>query len=457
MVNFRQVMLDNSNNYFDEVKLDALKKQFPVDFTWGVATSAFQIEGAAKIDGKGDSIWDAFCRIKGTIEDGSNGDIACDHYHQLDRDLDLIAKLGVDAYRFSISWPRIQPSGEGAPNVDGLAFYERLIDGLWERNIKPYATLYHWDLPNALHVEQLGWENRGTAYKFCDYAEIIAKYFGDRIVSYATHNEPWVVAMLGYEIGRFAPGIKSKKIAMQVAHHLLLSHGLAVDAIRSHVKEADIGIVLNLSVIQPATDSAEDIALSKLDDGRILRWYMDALLKKSYPSDVLEQLGVDAPKIESNDLNIISNPIDFIGINYYTRHFSSSKGEWSAEEHGKPVTHMGWEIYPDGIFELLERLHTDYTLPTIYITENGAAFDDQSTNDFVEDDNRIKYIETHLECLAKAIKLGVNIKGYFVWSLFDNFEWSSGYTKRFGIIRVNYDTLERTPKKSALWFSRLIS
>lgn len=431
------------------------RHRFPPDFVWGVATSSFQIEGAAQADGKGESIWDRFCRQGGAIADGSNGDVACDHYHRLDADLELIAGLGVDAYRFSVSWPRVQPDGQGAFNEAGLAFYERLVDGLLARGIKPYLTLNHWDLPQALQ-DQGGWANRDTVHRFVAYARHVAARLGDRIAAITTHNEPWVVAVLGHESGIFAPGIRHRGTAMQVAHHLLLSHGLALQALRADGCRARLGIVLNLSPIGPATDSPEDIAAARLEDGRSVRWYMDPLFKAEYPADVWQHLGGDVPQVHDGDLAAIATPMDFLGVNYYTRGVVSASGAWSAHSSGKRLTDMGWEIVPEGLTELLMRLHRDWRLPALYVKENGAAFQDalQATPAGlrVHDAERIDYIASHIAAVGDAIEHGVPMAGYMVWSLLDNFEWASGYVKRFGIVHVDYATLERTPKDSYLWY-----
>ncbi len=426
--------------------------RFPRDFVWGAATSAFQIEGAWDGDGKGPSIWDDFCRQPGRIADGSNGDVACDHYNRLDEDLDLIAGLGLDAYRFSISWPRVQPHGKGALNGAGLDFYDRLIDGLLERGIEPFATLYHWDLPLALQQGQGGWHSRDTAFRFMDYAAAMARRFGDRVASFATHNEPWVVAVLGHEQGIFAPGIRDRAIATQVSHHLLLSHGLAVAAIRANCPAARVGIVLNMSPSHPLTDSPEDAARARLDDGLALRWYLDPLFLGEYPEDALAHLAPHLPAVHPGDMDIICRPIDFVGVNYYTRHVASAGQAWSARESGAAVTDMGWEIYPSGLTELLLRLERDYPLPPLYITENGAAFPDG-----IADEDRRRYLESHIAAVADAIEGGADVRGYFVWSLFDNFEWASGYEKRFGIVRVDYETQARTPKLSAGWYRQFVA
>ena len=427
------------------------RTDFPADFTWGVATSAFQIEGGAKEDGRGDSIWDDFCRQPGKIADASTGDVACDHYHRWESDLDLIASLGVRDYRFSIAWPRVQPLGYGAWNEAGLAFYARLLQGLQARGIRAHVTLNHWDLPSALQA-QGGWTARSTVHHFVQYALGIAQRFGRQITSLCTHNEPWVVAVLGHEQGIFAPGLRSRAAALQVAHHLLLSHGLALRALREQGFGGKLGIVLNMAPAYPATDSEADRAKAVIDDGSGLRWYVDPLLRGAYPADVLQHVGTDAPKMEPGDLDAIAAPLDFLGINYYSRHMASADGSWNAATSGLERTDMGWEIYPKGLSDLLVRLHRDYTLPTVLVTENGAAFADVKQGNGVADAPRVRYLQEHIGAVAHARAQGVPVQGYFVWSLMDNFEWASGYAKRFGIVHVDYATLQRTPKDSALWY-----
>lgn len=424
---------------------------FPDDFVWGVATSAFQIEGAAAQDGKGPSIWDRFCRQPGAIADQSNGDIACDHYHRWSTDLDLIASLGVDAYRFSVSWPRVRPAGGGAWNEQGLAFYERLVDGLLSRGIKPFLTLNHWDLPEALQAGG-GWANRDTVHRFVEYAEGIHARLGDRLESIATHNEPWVMAVLGHETGVFAPGIKDRRTAVQVSHHLLLSHGMALQALRAQGCRAKLGLVLNLAPMHPATDSPADLAKTKLEDGRLVRWYMDPLFKAAYPQDVLDALADDAPRVEPEDMQTIATPMDFLGVNYYSRSVVSAGEAWDACSGEREVTDMGWEVYPEGLTELLVRLHQDYPVPPLYVTENGGAFKDTLEDGQVHDIQRTRYIARHIEAVAQAMRQGVCMGGYMVWSLMDNFEWASGYEKRFGIVHVDYASLQRTLKDSAHWY-----
>jgi len=428
-----------------------LARRFPGNFAWGVATSAYQVEGAAHEDGRGDSIWDEFCRRPGAIRDGSSGEHACDHYHRVAEDIDLLASLGVNAYRFSLAWPRVQPLGAGAWNEKGFAFYDRLIDGLLEQGVAPFLTLHHWDLPQALQ-ESGGWVNRATVGRFADYAAEIARRFGDRAASIATHNEPWVVAILGHQAGIFAPGLKSQSSAMQVAHHLLLSHGVALQALRAQHCVSPLGIVLNQAPTYAATDSPDDLARARLDDGLTIRWYMDALLRGCYPQDVLAFLGEDAPRIAPGDMEVIRQPLDFLGINYYTRNLSGTGAPLDPISSGRELTDMGWEVYPRGLTELLLRLQADYRLPPLYITENGAAYRDRLVGGRVADADRIRYLRSHIAAMADALESGVDVRGYFVWSLLDNFEWADGYTRRFGLVYVDYATQRRTLKDSALWY-----
>lgn len=436
--------------------MEILSRRFPPGFVWGVASSAYQIEGAAAADGKGESVWDEFCRRPGVIADGSSGAVACDHYHRMDADLDLLTELAVGAYRFSISWPRIQPAGSGALNEAGLAFYDRLVDGLLRRNIKPYVTLYHWDLPAALQRERGGWASRDTAYRFMEYAAVVARRLGDRVASFATHNEPWVTATLGHEYGLFAPGLHSRAIATQVSHHCLLSHGLAAQAIRGVRSGVPVGIVLNLSPVTQATQSGPDVAQAALEDGLLVRWYMDALLKGKYPADVLEHLAADAPQVEPGDLQLIAQPLDFLGVNYYYPTVAHAGKPASPAAPGAPITDMGWEVAPAGLTGLLTRLARDYRLPPLLITENGAAYRDRVENGRVEDEARRQYLESHVRAAADAIEHGVDLRGYFVWSLLDNFEWASGYEKRFGLYYVDYPTQARIAKSSAGWYAGLM-
>jgi beta-glucosidase len=439
----------------DPKSLRELSDRFPTSFVWGVASSAFQIEGASAADGKGTSIWDEFCRLPGVIADGSDGEIACDHYNRLESDLDLIAGLGVGAYRFSISWPRIQPAGSGAISALGLDFYSRLVDGLLERGIEPFATLYHWDLPATLQREHNGWADRTTAYRFADYAALVAQRLGDRVRSFATHNEPWVTATIGHELGHFAPGVKSRAIATQVSHHCLLSHGLASQALRSVRGDVDVGIVLNLSPVYSATESAADVAQASREDGLLVRWYLDPLLRGEYPADILDHLAADAPHMQAGDAQLIAQPLDFLGVNYYHPVISSAARPFEHARDGARVTDMGWEVAPAGITDLLTRLDREYELPPLFITENGAAYRDLVVDGGVKDEDRRAYIDSHIHAIADAIDHGVDVRGYFLWSLLDNFEWAAGYTKRFGIYYVDYQTQTRILKQSGFWYKDL--
>ena len=430
-------------------------QHFPPGFVWGVATSAFQIEGSADADGKGESIWDRFCRVPGAIADHSNGEPACDHLRRLDDDLDLIAALGVDAYRFSVSWPRVQPLGQGAWNEAGLAFYERLVDGLLARGVQPYLTLNHWDLPQALQ-DQGGWAARATVQRFVDYALGLHRRLGHRVAAITTHNEPWVIAKLGHEDGIFAPGLRCRATAMQVSHHLLLSHGLALQALRDAGCRAKLGIVLNLSPVQPATASPADASRAWLEDGLLQRWYLDPLLRGSYPADVLAHLGADAPLVQAGDMAAIQAPLDFLGVNYYSRAVASAGQPFDVHSSGLPLTDMGWEVYPEGLTDLLLRLHRDYPLPPVFVTENGAAFPDALVAGRVRDHERADYIASHIAAVGAALGQGVPMAGYMVWSLMDNFEWASGYAKRFGIVHVDHATQRRTAKDSAHWYRHFL-
>jgi beta-glucosidase len=424
---------------------------FPADFTWGVATSAFQIEGGASADGKGPSIWDTFCRNPDHIKDGSNGDIACDHYHRYREDVNLLASLNVDAYRFSMAWSRIQPEGKGAWNEAGFDFYDRLLDALQENSVAAHLTLYHWDLPQGLQ-ERGGWLARDTAHRFADYAHEVGHRFGKRVAAIATHNEPWCTANLGYGNAQFAPGIADARSAIQVSHHLLLSHGLAMQAMRAAGASAQLGIVLNQWTADPATDSAADRALAEFEYARSVQWFMDPIFKGRYPELALRAHGANAPVVQGGDFGIIGQPLDFLGVNYYFRAFCSTGTPPRQPQGGHGFTDMGWEIYPQGLTELLLKLKAEYALPPVYITENGMANADRIEHGQVADRERIAYVRNHLGALADAMAQGVDVRGYFLWSLLDNFEWNSGYEKRFGIVHVDYATQQRTLKDSAKWY-----
>ncbi len=431
------------------------RADFPHNFHFGVATSSYQIEGATHEDGRGPSIWDTFCNEPGRILDGSSGAVACDHYHRWPQDLDLITSLGVDAYRFSIAWPRIQALGHGAVNPLGLDFYERLVDGMLERGLKPYATLYHWDLPQALQ-DAGGWTNRDTAYRFAEYARAVAERLGQRVVSYATLNEPWCSSVLSYQLGHHAPGLRDRAAALSAAHHLLLGHGEAMKVLRQVVPGSELGIVLNFNPTYPASDSKADRTEAARIDGEFNRWFLEPLFNGEYPADIWESYGSDVPEVQVGDLEIVRQPLDFVGVNYYTRGFISSDS--LQEPVGASYTAMGWEVYPQGLTDLLVRLKRDYAVPPLFITENGAAYQDTlSGGDAVHDLERLNYFASHLEAVRQATVQGVDVRGYFAWSLMDNFEWAFGYEKRFGLVYVDYVTQQRTLKDSAKWFQALAS
>ena len=442
----------NDRSIGEVPELSLKRTDFPTTFVWGVATAAYQIEGAAKEGGRGESVWDRFCDQSGTIADGSSGLIACDHYHRMPADVALMADMGVENYRFSIAWPRVQPDGEGAWNEEGFAFYDRLLTALEAKGIRAHLTLNHWDLPQALQ-DKGGWAARETCAFFVRYAQEVTKRFGHRLASLVTHNEPWVVAVLGHQDGIFAPGLKARSVAFQVAHHLLLSHGMAVAAVRETHPNLELGIVLNLSPIYPASEAAADIAKAKLDDGYIVRWYMDPLFKAAYPQDVWDDLGSDAPVVLDGDMDTIAQPLDFVGVNYYTRNFSSSGNPWDVRANAARVTDMGWEVFPQGLTELLVRLDQDYAPKALLVTENGAAFVDELAGGRVVDPDRLEYFREHIAACADAIAQGVPLKGYFAWSLLDNFEWASGYAKRFGLVYVDYATQQRIVKSSGQWYA----
>jgi beta-glucosidase len=435
---------------------------FPPDFLWGAATASYQIEGAPHADGKGESIWDRFSHTPGKVRNGDTGDVACDHYHRWREDIALMRELGLDAYRFSVAWPRVQPTGRGPANAAGLDFYDRLVDGLLEAQIQPFVTLYHWDLPQALQDEG-GWANRATAEAFADYAEIVARRLGDRVSAWITHNEPWVAAFLGNLIGEHAPGLTDMATAVAASHHLLLSHGLAVPRIRAAAPGAQVGITLSLSHAQPATDSPAGAAAAHRSEGFGARWFLDPLAGRGYPTDTLALFAPAAPPVQPGDLETIAAPIDFLGVNNYFRNVVRDSPEnpplnTSQVHPDGEYTTMDWEVYPDGLRALLEWLHQNYPFTQYYIAENGAAFPDMLEPDgSVHDERRQAYLEGYLAAAAEAIAHGVPLVGYFVWSLLDNFEWAHGYSQRFGIFYVDFPTGRRIWKDSARWYQRFIA
>jgi beta-glucosidase len=436
---------------------------FPDGFVWGAATASYQIEGAWNEDGRGPSIWDTFSHTPGNIADGSTGDVACDHYHRWQEDIGLMKSLGLHAYRFSIAWPRILPAGRGQINQPGLDFYNRLIDGLLEAGIVPWVTLYHWDLPQALQ-DQGGWPARATAEAFVEYADIVTRALGDRAKHWMTFNEPWVSAYVGHEEGRHAPGHKSRDENLASTHHLLLAHGWSVPVIRRNVPGAKVGIVLNPRPMFPASPSLADKKQAHFYDGFQNRWYFDPLSGRGYPPDMVRDMSRPMDFVQPGDMEPMAAYMDFIGLNYYTRDIHRSSAIPESENlprtvtrNLKDVTEMDWEVFPDGLLEMLCRLHFDYRFPEIFITENGCAYPDQiDATGAVNDPQRINYLRGHLQAAARAIAIGVPLKGYFQWSLMDNFEWARGYEKRFGLFYVDYPTQRRIPKASAEWYTRVI-
>ncbi|HEV7203319.1 MAG TPA: beta-glucosidase [Jatrophihabitans sp.] len=461
---------------------------FPPGFVWGSATAAYQIEGAATEDGRGPSIWDTFSHTPGRIVDGTTGDHACDHYHRLDEDLDLIADLGLGAYRFSIAWPRIVPSGSGAANPAGLDFYRRLVDGLLERGVTPVATLYHWDLPQPLQ-DAGGWTNRETAHHFAEYAHIVGTALGDRVPMWTTLNEPWCSAFLGHASGVHAPGVTDNEAALTAAHHLLLAHGLGTAALRSALPgEASVAITLNLAVVRAASDSAADRDAARHVDGLANRLFLDPVLSGRYPADLLDDLRhiTDWSFVRTGDESIINAPIDQLGVNYYSPTLVAAPtdelrarvaGGWVNDPQAAegptpypgtdlalsipqagPYTAMNWRVEAPSLTELLLRVHRDHPDLPLMITENGAAFDDVVAADGAVDDlDRLDYLRDHVAAVHAAIEQGVDVRGYFVWSLLDNFEWAWGLSKRFGIVHVDFATGRRTLKRSAHWYREVVA
>lgn len=437
---------------------------FPKGFVWGAATAAYQIEGAWDADGKGPSIWDVFSHQEGVIKNGDHGDVACDHYHRMEEDVRLMKEMGLMSYRFSIAWSRILPEGRGQINEKGIAFYNRLIDALLAAEIEPVITLYHWDLPQALQ-EEGGWANPQIVEDFGYYASVIYDAYGDRVKRFITHNEPWVAAFAGYFAGRHAPGIKDFKTAVLVSHHLITSHAKACQVYRRHLLgDGEIGITLNLFPIVPATESEKDQAAATFVDGYHNRWFLDAVLHGEYPKDLAERFEREYGFVpdKSHMALIKEQKSDFLGINYYLRKIVKADEKVEDTRYSEvsgelDKTDMGWEIYPGGLTELLIRIRDEYENIPVYITENGAAFGETKTRqERLADQNRIAFLEQHFDEALKAIHAGCDLRGYYVWSLMDNFEWAHGYAKRFGLIDINYDTLERQPKASAYWYQGFI-
>jgi beta-glucosidase len=428
------------------------------DFLFGAATAAFQVEGATQVDGRLPSIWDRFCATPGKVHAGDTGDVACDHYHRYACDLALLARLGFDAYRFSIAWPRVMDAA-GRPNARGIDFYRRLLDALEAHGVQAWATLYHWDLPQHLQ-DRGGWLNRDTAQRFADYAGLMARRLGGRVHAWMTLNEPWCSAFLGHVEGRHAPGLADARYGVEAMHHLLLGHGLAVRAIRAEDR-APVGLVTNVNAVAPASDSPADRLAAERAAASANHWVLDPLLLGRYPAP-LAALWPDALVPERpGDLATISAPLDFLGINYYFRQVVEGDGAHGWREHraaGVERTQMGWEVHPEGLRDLLLAFKARYpALPPIHITENGMASDDRVEAGRVHDAQRVRYFDRHLAALDEAMRRGVDVRGYFAWSLLDNFEWSYGYEKRFGLVHVDYATQARTPKDSALAFQAFLA
>ena len=440
--------------------------KFPKNFIWGAAAASYQIEGAYDEDGKGESIWDRFTHETGNIQNGDTGNTACDHYHKYQKDIQLMQEIGLDSYRFSISWPRIFPKGTGNINQQGLDFYKRLVEKLLKSDIKPIATLYHWDLPQALQDRE-GWENRDTANYFHEYAMRVIEEFDGLIDTWITHNEPWVVSFLGHAFGQHAPGKQDYQSALQVLHHLLLSHGMVVRTFKEEKIDGEIGITLNLGDFQPATDNKEDLAAAWRQDNFINKIVLDPLFRAKYPKDLYEffEENVGEIDIRDGDMSIISYPMDFLGINYYSRNVVKHAKEANILEtkevkvEDSQYTEMGWEVYPQGLYNVLNRVNNEYSELPLYITENGAAFNDKLTeNNKVKDYDRVDYLKGHLMKAHQAIEDGIPLKGYYVWSIMDNFEWAYGYSKRFGIVFVDYkDNQKRYIKQSGHFYSDVIA
>lgn len=423
---------------------------FGPDFVFGTATSSYQIEGGQQ-DGRGPSIWDTFSATPGNVKNTDDGRIACDHYNRWPEDLNLVRDGGFDAYRFSLAWPRLIPEGTGAINQAGIDFYDRLIDGMLERNLKPFATLYHWDLPSALQ-DKGGWMNRDIAGWFADYAELVGKHFGDRLHATATINEPWCVSILSHLLGIHAPGYRDLRACAHAMHHVLLAHGTGVDALRAQGVK-NVGIVTNLEKSEPASDKAEDIQAAELGDAMFNGWFLGGLYKGKYPEILTRILAQYLPTDWHRDMEIVNRPLDWAGINYYSRGLYTAdptRAVFPIKQVRGPLetNDLGWEIYPKGLTDLLVRVSRDYTKLPIYITENGMSEDN--------DERRVAYYDAHLKAVRDAREQGADVRGYFAWSLLDNYEWAEGYTSRFGIVHVDYKTQTRTPKGSYRAFQGLL-
>jgi len=436
------------------------EQRFPNGFLWGTATAAFQIEGATRADGRGESIWDRFCAAPGAIVTGETGDPACDSYYRYMDDIALMKGMNLNAYRFSIAWPRVIPDGSGKVSAAGLDYYDRLVDGLLAEGIRPFATLYHWDLPQALQ-DRGGWANRATIDDFVRYSDAMAARLGDRVKDWATHNEPWCISILSHEIGEHAPGLHNRKLALQVAHNVLVSHGKAVPVIRQQCADGQVGIVLNFTPSYPATDSEADQVLARQEHARFNLWFLDPIAGRGYPEDAWQGYGKDVPYVEVGDMETIAAPLDYLGVNYYTRSVvhDPTGGQGSCTLNKRSEVHLSdrdWETYPQALYDLLVGIHFGYPFKDIYLTENGASYHDVLLPDGkIPDAMRIDYLHKHLSVLQRTIAAGVPVRGYFCWTLMDNFEWTFGTSSRFGLAYTDFVTQKRTLKESGKWFGKV--
>ena len=442
--------------------MEPLHLSFPRGFLLGTASASYQIEGAVTEDGRGPSIWDTFSHTPGKIEDGTNGDKACDHYYRWWEDVELMKKLGVNAYRFSISWSRVLPKGRGKINNKGLQFYSNLVDALLEAGITPFVTLYHFDLPQALQDEGGGWLRRGIVDDFEAYTDAVSVELGDRVKHWTTINEPWELAWQGYVTGEDAPGLKlGNSAALKVSHNVMLAHGAAVRTLRDNSQGAELGIVLHLNMVEPARDHPEDLAAAHRWELCQNRWYMDALYREGYPTEMVKLFGRDAPEIIPGDMEQIHEQIDFLGVNNYRRSVVAAGNDLPPVNMRRvsppgEYTEMGWEVHPEGLYKILKWVHSNYPVPRVYVTENGASFTDTMTPDGkVHDERRVAYLQDHIKNAHRAMREGVPLKGFFAWSTMDNFEWAYGYTRRFGVVYIDYETQKRTIKDSGRFLSKV--
>ena len=436
------------------------EQRFPKGFQWGAATAAFQVEGATRADGRGESIWDRFCATPGAIVTGETGDPACDSYYRYLDDISLLKEMNLNAYRLSIAWPRVIPDGSGKVNAKGLDYYDRLVDALLAEGIRPFVTLYHWDLPQALQ-DRGGWARRGIIDDFVRYTGVVTARLGDRVQDWATHNEPWCISILSHEIGAHAPGAKDRRLALQVAHNVLVAHGQAVPVIRQNCPDGQVGIVLNFTPSYPATDSAADQLLTRQEHARFNLWFLDPIAGRGYPQDAWLGYGEDVPQIEVGDMETIAAPLDFLGVNYYTRSVnhdpSGGVGNLMLNEKSSvQVTDRDWEIYPQALYDLLISIHFGYHFKNIYLTENGASYPDVLlSNGQIQDSARVDFLYKHLSTLRQAIGSGVPVRGYFCWTLMDNFEWALGTSCKFGLAYTDFESQKRTLKESGKWYGQV--